>query len=607
MVVKERLQHEPNSPSVRFGRMVQETLMRSFDRESAVAPAYIGTLEDIISASRERVSARWKSDVESLLQKEIAGWIPTLEKDSRAAHCIEILSDPEKLETKLAIRQFSDLDVLRTVHPEAWYTLVRASMERQNAELAVLSRFVDSIEPRVLERLGTTKDGFSFALELAQRTGPYVNETFMQQMMMADAAKKTKQVTPSSSLGAEHVYEMSATNGEITRVPYIEMFPKTWPMLIQELSALRAKLPNLIAEKKVSLSYGALGVYLDAIIKAYASKETDFTKLNLLWNELDEATEVYRASGCPIGICTQDYAYVSGVAAKVDAELGVSIETPKTKAYEYMMRPYQKIAEGLSVRYENALAKPSEQAHVRFQELFFGTGSNSFWRTQGESTDTMIDVYVDSAEDIARHVALPLYERIFDTRLDLRGQDNFVRHYVESLAVHELAHTVIPSIDEAVSARVGTGIGLNAVEELKADSVGMKIFWEHIKDTWDMEHAKRMLENLVTYSVEYILNRPSADGHGTSMYGDGGAAILSHLLNSGALQKSAAGAYEIRDTAKGFAAVAAIAEYVLALYADPHTTPERIEQYAQYLKKHADNPKVKELLAFAKVLPAQVG
>lgn len=600
MVVKERLGRLKESPSVRFAHMVKDTLTRSFDRELPMPPTHIGTLEDIIGAARERVSVRWNSDVATILSKEIAGWMPKLTNDPRASHCVEVLNNPRALETKISIRQFSDLDILRAVHPEAWYTLVRASMERQNAELAVLSRWSDRIAPSVFERLGTTKDGFYFAVELAQRTGPLVNETFMQQMMMADVSDDVVITAHTTALGAEHVYEVRRADGEIMLVPYIDMFPNTWPKLVKELRLMRDKIPALIEQKKVPSTYAALSVYLDVIAKTYESKETDFTKLNTLWNTLDEVTERYRRSGCPIGLCTQDYAYVSGPAAKVDAELGVSIETPKTKAYEYMMTPYQKIAERLADRYRGALAKPNEPVNVQFQELFFGTGSNCFWRTQGESTDTMIDVYVDSAEDIARQVALPLYERIFDKRLDMRAQDSFVRHYVESLAVHELAHTVLSSIDAAVSARIGSGVGLNAVEELKADSVGMKIFWEHIKNTWDMQHAKRMLENLVTYSVEYMLNRPSADGHGTSMYGDGGAAILSHLLNSGALQKLPTGAYEIQDTAKGFATVVGVAEYILTLYADPNTTPERIEQYAQYLKKHAENPKVKDLIAFAK-------
>lgn len=599
-IALERSGRQIESPSVRFAHMVKDTLTRSFDRELPMPPTHIGTLEDIIGAAREKVSVRWNRDVATVLHKEIAGWMPKLQNDPRATHCVEVLGNPYMVETKISIRQLSDLDVLRTVHTEAWYTLVRASMERQNAELNLLSVWSQTLPSSMFEHLGTTKDGFLLAIEIAQKTGPLINETFMQQMMMADMPHGSDATAYRTILGSEHVYELLQRDGTYKPVPYVDMFPQTWPKLVQTIRAMSEKTSQLVSEKKVPAEYRALSIYLSHVADAYGSRETDFGRLHLLWQGLEEAKHTYLRSGCPITLSTQDYTYVTGAARKVDAELRVALETPKTKAYEYMLMPYQKITERLATRYDAALSKPSIAIKVRFQEMLFGTGSNMFWRTQGESDEKTIDIYVDSGEDVARHMTLPIYERIFGKRLDARARDIFVRNYVESLAVHELGHTVLFCGDEAVNNRTGASVGLNAVEELKADVVGMKIFWEHIKDTWDMDHAKRMLDVLVSYSLEYILNRTSADGHGTSMYGDGGVVILSHLLNSGALTKTAMGTYQIVDATKGFAALIGVAEYILAMYADPMTTPKRVEQYAQYLKKHAENSKVKELIAFAK-------
>ena len=453
----------------------------------------------------------------------------------------------------------------------------------------------------MFERLGTTKDGFALALEIAQKTGSLVNETFMQQMKFADMPHGSEQTPHTSAMGAEFIYEVRQKDGTYKLVPYIEMFPATWPTLVQTIQALSQKTLQLVSEHRVPPEYTALSQYLSTVASVYGSRETDFSRLYTLWHGLEDAVQTYFQSECPIVLSTQAYSYVTGDAGKADAEFRVAIETQKTKAYEYMLLPYQKIAEKFARVFDRSLSKPSIPITVRFQEMLYGTGSNTFWRTQGESSEKIIDIYVDSGEDVARHMAIPIYERVFGKQLDTRAKEIFVRNYVESLAVHELGHTVLSDTDESVKSRVGQGVGFSMIEELKADTVGMKIFWERMKNTWDMDHAKRMLEMLVTYSLEYILNRTSFDGHGTSMYGDGGTMILSHLLNAGALKKSARGTYEIQDAAKGFSALVAVAEYICVLYADPQTTPDRIEQYAKYLKKHKENPKFQELLAFAKV------
>ena len=287
----------------------------------------------------------------------------------------------------MAIRQFSDLDILRTVYPESWYTLVSPSMERQNAELAILSRWSDGIAPSVFEHLGTTKDGFALAIEIAQKTGPLVNETFMQQMMMADLPHGSDAMPNKTILGAEHVYEVRQRDGTYKSLAYVARFPQTWPKLVQTLEKMSEKTTRLVQEKRVPTEYSALETYLSTIAHAYGSLETDFGKLHALWQGLEDAKQTHLRSGCPITLSTQDYAYVTGEAGKVDAELRVALETPKTKAYEYMLMPYQRIAERLATRFDRALSKPSSPIKVRFQEMLYGTGSNTFWRTQGESDE----------------------------------------------------------------------------------------------------------------------------------------------------------------------------------------------------------------------------
>ena len=588
------------SQSVVLSRAIANRLRASLDQEPSNPPARVGTLEDLIGAARETISGRWQREIAPTLHQEIASWIPDLAKNEKLAHVVDVLSVPQQIESKMAIRQFSDLDTLRSTHPDLWYSLVRVSMERQNAELEVLKRWTDVLAPSMFERLGTTKDGFALCIELAKTTGPLVNETFLKQMMLADTSDGSERSPHTGTLGAQYVYEIPDKDGKYVRVPYIDMFPDTWPALIDSLHKLSEKTARLVREHRVPPDYIELSAYLSTIAKTYGSKETDFPTVYALWQKLAHATHAYLLSGCPVTLSTQEYSYVTGAAGKVDAELRIGLETPKTKAYEYMLMPYQRISQKMAQGYNRALAKPSMPIKVRFQDMVYGTGSNTFWRTQGESNDKTIDVYVDSGEDVARHMVLPIYEKIFGKKLDARSVDIFIRNYVESLAVHELGHTVLTVNDEAIYNRTGTGVGSNVIEELKADVIGMNIFWEHMKESWDMDHARRMIEVLVTYSLEYILNRTSADGHGTSMYGDGGVVVLSHLLNSGALTKNAAGLYEITDPSKGFASLLGISEYICALYADPKTTPERVEQYAQYLKKHAENEKVKELIAFAK-------
>lgn len=172
MIVKEREQKEDVRPSVEFARDIRSRLAQSFLERPALAPQNPDSVEFLMQKSKNTVSERWRQSVSDLVREKASVWIPTI--------------NPDVLEQKLTIRQFSDLDFLRKINPEAWYSLVRTSMERQQAETNLLYQWARDCSDADFSNLGIGRLELLTALEIAAKTGPLINETYMKQMELLD-------------------------------------------------------------------------------------------------------------------------------------------------------------------------------------------------------------------------------------------------------------------------------------------------------------------------------------------------------------------------------------------------------------------------------------
>jgi hypothetical protein len=577
-----------------FAREIRTRLAQSFSERPALAPVAPESLEYLVQKSRSTVSERWRQTVSDLVRDEATKWAASLGSDEYA-HARSILANPDLLEQKLAIRQFSDLDALRQIHPDDWYSLVRASMERQQTETNLLYTWVRDMPDSDVTNLGLSRLELLIALEIATKTGPLINETYMQQMHIIDDPVLRGQFIFGDGDGSKYLYQKVHDDGSIEKISYTDMFPDSWPQIVSNIWSLAYKTTMMVASGQLPPSYAALAGLLDQTAHAYGSRETDVTILKNTWLDLLTSSYDFIAAQCPVDLSVQFNSYLSSYDGNVDAEIRVGIETPKTKVLLDELLPYRDIARLYAKKYDETLAKPTVPVRIRIQNLLYGAGSNVYWRTQGEAADGTLVCYLDSTQDSANLMQRPIFEKVFGTMSGKEDMQQFFDLYTKTVVCHELGHTVLSSADAFIEKRTGAGTGGSMIEELKADVMAYTIAWERMRETGNFSQSQQMLEMLVTYCLDYIVNRDSTDGYGTSMYAGGGAVILSALLDSGVLVKDG-DRYRIIDEDRGFSVLKNISDDICRVYADPDTTPEKIEAWAKELGAARQNIKLAELL-----------
>lgn len=581
MVLKETEKSTVYKSPEEFAHDIRQRLQQSFTLRPEVFPTDIDSIESLIQKSRKSVSERWRTDISDIIRSEALLWGEVL-PDS---HAKSIVTNRDLLEQKISIRQFSDLDVLRSIKPEYWYALVRASYERQQAETNLLYGWVRDMPDSAFDEIGMGRLEVLTALEIATKTGPLIHETYLKQMEILDDPKLRNVYIFGDGDGSKYLYQRKNADGDIEKFPYSDIFPDTWPQVVANLRSLAYKTTMLVANGKLPPTYAALSGLLDQIAHTYGSRETDVSLLKETWDELLLSTYEFIAANCPVDVSIQFNSYLSSFDGNVDAEIRIGLKTPKTQAMLEELLPYRDIAREYASHYDGMLTKPTLPVRINLENLLYGVGSNLYWRTQGEAADSTIVCYIDSTQDMANEILLPLHEKIFGSE-----DSSFLDTYTKSLVWHELGHTVLSTSDKTIEDRIGTGTGASMIEELKADVMGYVIAGRVVQ-------SKEMLEVLVTYCLDYIINRDSTDGYGTSMYAGGGAVILTSLLESGILVKKG-NIYGIEDAERGFLLLKDIADTICTVYADPTMTPEKIETWAKQLGELRKNMKLVDLLDF---------
>ncbi len=526
--------------------------------------------------------------------------LPLLIEGPREAAVASILRDTDFCKKKFRIHQFSDLDALRHRTPEVWKGLIQFSSLYQEVEHTVMRSWVDSMEDAELAAFGLGKQELLLALEIGQATAPLITQTYLRQMELADLPGGSTKTLFGDIDGADYLYEVRDSDGINRFVPFIEQFDETWPELVSEIARLSEKTASLVRSRNLPDSYVSLAAYLHEIAEVYGLREIDPAIVKSRFARLSDFMHEVADAGCPVIISTLDGSYVCGDAGKVDAELRVGLVTGKTQRLHQEYMPYIRTARRFMGMFQQYLADPSPVSELSFNQLISAGGSNLYWRTQGESSDGVIVCHINTTEEVASVMSVPFLTRIFSPSVAREYATKLPHLFVEELVAHELGHTVLTYYDRFVKERLGEGPAANALEELKAELMGIAIVSDVAGGDKDEQHMKDYMVGVIASCLDYVINRASANGFGTNMYADAGRILLATLLESGSLIRTN-GVYEIRDMQKGYDAWQRLLTSLCNLYKDTETTPEKTALFHKSLLEQADREALlTEFLAVAR-------
>jgi hypothetical protein len=161
--------------------------------------------------------------------------------------------------------------------------------------------------------------------------------------------------------------------------------------------------------------------------------------------------------------------------------------------------------------------------------------------------------------------------------------------------LHDLGPKVLPNNNEKIIKRIGVGNHTSIIEELKAETVGMKILLEGYKGQIPEDIAKKQFIAKIAYELYVLANKSEDEGNFGARYHWPAVKIISELLDKGVIQETEKG-YIITDPVKGIKILAKIGDEIIALYANPETTQEKISAYYQSFKGKKKDPKFAEFL-----------
>jgi len=144
------------------------------------------------------------------------------------------------------------------------------------------------------------------------------------------------------------------------------------------------------------------------------------------------------------------------------------------------------------------------------------------------------------------------------------------------------------------------------IEEIKADTTGIRIFWESKPN---LEQAKKMLEYIVSYYASYA--ESSRQGNSESLEKKGefnsdkemAGIVISALLDAGSLVKTSNG-YKIENIQAGFESICEISNKILKRYNNKRSTPEKFSVFAKDIEKR--NQEHSGFQEFMKFITSQI-
>ncbi|MFA6146154.1 MAG: hypothetical protein WC697_02385 [Patescibacteria group bacterium] len=586
-----------------FIREVRLKLKESIEKDGwPECPKNIESIDKFFDLAKNTVNERWKDFVFSALQDKSAEWANKIPENKEYKEIKKILSDPDKLDENLALKQFEILEPLREIIPEAWRTLVLASSEQQLAAIVLSREWSKKLTDENFSKMGINKSELDLFLDAAGILGKYFDQAYVKQIELADAPGGKEETSLKNIDGAERVYDIynSKKDKGIDLKPYCDVFPFEWPKIVSRFQVLADKTDQLLQEGKIPETYKNLPAYFKNLADVYGSDNIDIKELNKKWEKLSRQGMELSESGCPIMLLSQGAASVTGDAGKVDVEIRLGFKTKETIKLEKIFEEFQNIAQKMVNDNQDKLEKPYKVPKMVLNIQPFAFGPNLYSMTQGESGDGTMVSHINTIREATHFKDLPLLKKIFPS-IDI-NPDQYERAAVIETVAHEFGHTILSEEDDKVLKRVGTRTVTEILNESKAETMGMNV----IKQSSNPEiNLKTQFWAKIGVICNYLANSSSKAGSGSERYYYSGITMISKLLAEGIIKEKNKGYDETINFSKGIELISEMGINILDKFhgnsdQTPQEIQEHIKEYIKEIKAKEKDGQVKHFLEMLK-------
>ncbi len=552
------------------------------------------TVEDLFNNSKVEINKRWSENVVPILSKFLEEWKGLLPSGREVKGLKKLMSDPEKFDELIKSRDFAgDLESLRQINPDVWKTILIAASERQLAGVELMRHWVKDSSPEDCKRMGMEKTELELAVYIAGLLGKYFDQAYIKQMELADQPGGSQASTLGEEIGAEYVYDVAARDAEskVELKTYNDVFAFEWGKMVGRFRWLATKTEKLLDQKQLPTTYEGLPNYLRKLADVYGSSETNPAQLKKIWSDLQDECVKLVDSGCPIMLIPQNTPGVAGEANKVDVEIRMGLRTPKEKENDSKINLLRSnVVEFLNKNKElvSGVKEPPEII-TNFQSYAFGP--NLHTATEGETGAGYIMIHANESKEVAME-QLPVLEKVFGLS-DLDGS-RIANFTIDDTKFHELAHTMMSPEDKVVAKRLGHNPASAALDELKAESVGMILAGDFMKtgEASPQEKNDRFVAKLGVLSSYF-----GAGGHYEFT-----ATELFRVLMERNIIVPEGERYALKDASAGFDVIADYGKKLLDdYYLQPDIKPFQIKDHVNKIKEaNRSNTDLQALIKYIK-------
>lgn len=264
------------------------------------------------------------------------------------------------------------------------------------------------------------------------------------------------------------------------------------------------------------------------------------------------------------------------------------------KEQEKNFNKFTNIAQEILNDNRNSLAKDYKVPDVNLNYQPWSFGPNLYWVTRGESGEDQILSHTNAVNEVAVANEVPLLKKMFNKDLD---NSRYAKAAVTETVLHETAHNVLDSEDKKISKRIGKSFETGILEELKAETVGLKILLtasQRGELPKGINLEDQLLAKLGT-NLDYLKNKSDKKSGSGEPYYICGTAIIGALLEKGFIKKSSSG-YEITNPEACVKEISGIGDKVLSFYTNSEGKPADVKEYIKELRSKGQAPLIKDLI-----------
>lgn len=597
---------EENLPEyIDFGLKIRNILKEKIEKEGwPDLPSHekINVTEDIFELAKNEVNETWELSVQGLIEESLNGWKKDLKADNpEHKSALDLLGNSEELSKSLSLHQFGVLESLRTANPEAWRSLVIASSERQLASISLLEHWLKTGDKENLEiicdKIGLNKEELKLFVDTAGILGKYIDHAYVKQIELADLPGGSLETKLGEEDGAQYIYDLyqDSKSEDIDVKTYTEIFPYEWDKIKSRLELLSLRTEMASESGKIPNSYSLYADYLKKIAEVYSSSNIKPEVLDKEWSDLYSLEKKVDDTDCPIMLIPQGCSSATGEAGKIDVEIRLGLKTKETKKQEKGFNEFTKIAQSFVENNKDSLKKEYKIPQVNLNYQPWAFGPNLYWMTRGESYETQILSHTNAVSEVAVAKEIPLLNKVFNK--ESVEEKDYSKASITETVLHETGHSVLDSTDKIIAKRIGTSLEAGVLEELKAETLGMKILLEASetgKLPVDVDMRNQLLAKLGT-NLDYLKNKSDKKSSTGEPYYLCGVAIISSLLEKGLVIKNGS-SYEVGETDDCIREIVNIGNGVLAIYINNETKPADVKKYINELRRKGQGSQIKNFI-----------